>query len=249
MTIPTSCLRALRTSWTRDGRAFRLRVEPGQMDDFASLEPFHYRPSRPATFSRILRIVDPGSGRGASPTLAGVMVVSFPALWATWRRSAAPGLFDSVESARNPVLVNRLVRTISRVIIDPRYRGLGAASQLVRAYLSSPCTPVTEAVTSMGRYHPLFESAGMTRFDPPTPPRHQRLEAALAGMGIRASDLIDLSRASLLIRDSRVAEALAVWHRRGRGSARRWRSRPMIEVAVLAGTALAARPVGYIHVQ
>lgn len=249
MKIPIACVKALRGSRTDTPHSFRLRVEPGCAEDYRSLEAFHYRPARPATLARILRVVDPGPVRGGDRVLAGVLVVSYPALWGTWRRGALPGLFDSVKAARDAERVNRLVRTITRVIVDPRYRGIGAATQLVRAYLSDPCTRVTEAVTSMGRYHPFFESAGMTRFDPPTPLRHQILEARLLALGVRPIDLIDLSLSSRLVLDPDVSEALRAWDHRGHGRSRRWKPRPSLELAALAGAALSSRPVGYVYVR
>jgi ABC-type ATPase with predicted acetyltransferase domain len=58
---------------------------------------------------------------------------------------------------------NDNVRTISRVIVHPQFRGVGLASALVRRIVSDCPTRYAEALAVMGRAHPFFEKAGMTR--------------------------------------------------------------------------------------
>lgn len=159
-----------------------LRIERGTRDDYAALAHWHYRAGTPATFARVLRAIDLEATRAASPQLAGVLVVSHPTLNGPWRAQAWPGAMerdmtdmtnmtdmtdtpDTPESPNTPASrarrLNAMVRTISRVIVDPRYRGGGVGSALVRAYLDDPLTPLTEAIASMGALVPLFTSAGM----------------------------------------------------------------------------------------
>jgi ABC-type ATPase with predicted acetyltransferase domain len=58
---------------------------------------------------------------------------------------------------------NENVRTISRVIVHPQFRGIGVAAEVVRCVLEGCPTRWVEAVAAMGKVHPFFERAGMTR--------------------------------------------------------------------------------------
>ena len=146
------------------------------------------------------------------------------------------------------------MRTISRVIVDPRCRGVGLAVRLVRHALEDATTPYTEAIAAMGRVHPFFEKAGMVRFDPPVSREMSRFEAALAQIGcppwtlastraVRARiDMIEQHR-----RDWFHAELTRFARTRGRGDQRKPCSLPFDETVRLARTRLWAQPIYYIH--
>jgi len=130
-------------------------VERGCISDYDALAHLHYRAGRPATWCRVLRAV------GAGGELAGVLVMSYPVLNASWRERAWPGRYATGNKRADARRVNRELRCISRVVVDPRYRGLGLARKLVEAALGSSPTPAVEAVAAMGPISPFFERAGM----------------------------------------------------------------------------------------
>ncbi len=146
----------------------RCAIAPGTRADYAALARHHYRAGPPATFDRILRATHEGR-------TVGVLVVSRPVLNARWRDGLWPGRFDGPDPRRRAERLNRELRCISRVIVDPRYRSLGLAAALVRAYLRAPLTPRTEAVAQMGAFSGFFRAAGMR--STPVPP--SRRDAAL----------------------------------------------------------------------
>lgn len=153
-------------------------IEPGTIADYDALAPLHYCAGRPGAWQRVLRAVHAASG-----TLAGVLVVSPPTRLGAWRHRAWPGRYARVD-ARGLRRLNREVRRISRVIIDPRFRGMGLATALVRAYLNDPITPATEAVAAMAAASPFFASAGMTAYPLRPSPADQRLIDALDDAGL-----------------------------------------------------------------
>lgn len=218
-------------------------IELGTSDDYRCLAAFHYRSGPPATVARVLRAVDVG----ADGQLAGVLVVSYPALWGTWRRAVWPGRFETGDLSTDARLINRDIRAISRVVVDPRYRGLGIAAGLVRTYLANPCTPLTEAVTSMGRWCPFFQAAGMTPHELAIPRRDRDLMAVLSRARIRPWQLLDAATARRAARMPSLRRAFEHWHRRGREITRRGADRRPWEIAMLAGAALSARPIAYSH--
>jgi GNAT superfamily N-acetyltransferase len=150
--------RALLARFCGSPPAPALRIERAGRREYDRLAPLHYRAGPPATIDRVLAAYDE-----QADLLAGVLVVSFPTLNGAWRAAAFPGAFDTGDKVRAARQRNDRLRCISRVIVDPRCRGLGVASGLVRAYLAEPCTPLTEAVTAMGACCPFFERGGMRR--------------------------------------------------------------------------------------
>lgn len=76
------------------------------------------------------------------------------------------GVLVSINQITNPEF-----RKISRLVVDPSYRGCGIGRRLTEAYLKH--FPMTEVIAVMAKYNPVFEKAGMVRVDdsvikPPT---------------------------------------------------------------------------------
>jgi predicted GNAT family acetyltransferase len=190
-----------------------VRIESGGVADYERLSVWHYLAGPPATVDIILRAVHPGP-RG-EPEVAGVLVVSHPTLHGWWRDVAWPGRYTYRAGGPSRELaasrLNAEVRTISRVIVDPRFRALGVASTLVRAYLSSPRTRRTEAVAAMGGLCPFFERAGMTAHTAAPDERSRAVRAWLNARGIVAADLIEAGRAECVLRRRGVEAFLRAW--------------------------------------
>ncbi|MCC6659559.1 MAG: hypothetical protein IT437_01605 [Phycisphaerales bacterium] len=165
------------------GTPARITVERGTIEDCRGLWRHHYRAARPATVVGVLRARD---GNGT----AGVLVVSMPTLEGWWRELAWPGRFRTGDKRRDAVRLNREVRCISRVIVDPRWRGMGVGRGLIAAYLERPRTRLTESSAAMGAWCPLFAAAGMTEYRAPPARREARLADALAAAGLDARALL-----------------------------------------------------------
>lgn len=156
----------------------------GTRADYRALARFHYRQDPPATFEQILTIKHPNH----NATIA-VLVISRPTLNAAWRNQSWPARYNTKNKAQDAKRINEELRTISRVIIDPRYRSLGLATKLIKHYLNNPLTPHTEAVAAMGTYCPFFQNAGMTPCHPTQPTPNTRLADALAHLAIPQGSL------------------------------------------------------------
>lgn len=133
--------------------AFRL----GSASDYRRLARFHYTHSGPASFALTAAIdylPDP-----ITRQLIGVGVLSCPPLNCHIRRQALH--LGSVPDSWRWAYLNRHVRTISRVIVHPQFRGIGLASAMVRFLLLQSPTRYTEAISRLATHHPLFAKAGM----------------------------------------------------------------------------------------
>ncbi len=145
--------------------AGQLLVCRGSKTDYESLERFHYRPKRPATFAEVwvVRHIPPGDPAAAG-TVA-VAVLSYPTL--SHREREVTLNLVRLSEADRARFVNRHIRTISRVAVHPTFRSLGLAAILVRCILHHGPTRYIEAMAVMGRAHPFFERAGMTLISTP----------------------------------------------------------------------------------
>jgi len=66
---------------------------------------------------------------------------------------------------RKARLINDEIARISRVIIHPKFRGIGLGEFLVKETLHKVDAKVVEVLAVMARYNPFFEKAGMLRVD------------------------------------------------------------------------------------
>ena len=156
----------------------RLTIDHGAWRDYLALARFHYIPRRPATCCGVWTIHYHLSEDDASPRPIAVAVLSQPAPRGRYRRRMM-GQPDAT-AAEQLAFANAHLRTISRVIVHPQFRGIGLATLLVRRVLHDAPTRFTEAIARMGHVHPFFERAGMTRMDPHHPdlPAHFLLDRA-----------------------------------------------------------------------
>lgn len=152
-------------------------ITPGTTRDYARLAHLHYRAGRPATIRRVLTA-------RAGRDLVGVLVTSMPTLNGSWRDRAFAGRYTRGTKRARAARINRELRCVSRVIVDPRWRGRGVGSDLIRAYLHAPETRATEAIAAMGAVCPMFERAGMRPWTLEPTLRDRRLMLALARSGV-----------------------------------------------------------------
>ena len=234
-------------------RAGRVRTEAGSIEDYGALSRFHYRGARPVSVVRVLRatVADDASGRGVR-RLAGVLVVSYPTLNGAWREFAWPGRYVGSPGARRRLArrLNKEVRRITRVVVDPRDRGRGVATALVRAYLDDPLTPATEAVSAMGRLSPFNRSAGMVEYALPPRAPDDRLGDMLDAMGLAPWMLLDGELIAGLrgTRDGAwLARELGVWGRAVGASVPVNMRTGTDALAPLAAARLCAPPIAYAH--
>lgn len=150
--------------------ALALRI--GRASDYHQLARFHYAPAAPASFALVLALdylpahpapsahpAHPAPPNPCTRQLIAVGVLSHPALNCRIRQRAL-GL-DRVRPAWRWAYLNRHLRTISRVIVHPQFRGIGLATLVVRQLLAQSPTRYTEAISRLASHHPLFARAGM----------------------------------------------------------------------------------------
>jgi len=172
-----------------------LKIVQGTAADYKPLARFHYRDCRTGPVAAVYKIIDIHPMRAEMEPVVGIIIYSMPVCSVQLRNIATEGLFAKLGSGSASMqLVNNNVRTIARVVIEPRYRGLGLAHELVEKTMPLLNMSYIEALAVMGKVNPFFEKAGMMKFEGSEPLRCAKLRQALSAVGIEQSDLVDIER-------------------------------------------------------
>ena len=166
----------------------KIQIVPGKVDDYKELAHYHYRDSRLGPYAAIFAL------KGDFGRTVGVIVYTMPRPALELRNIATDNMFAGFDRSTQLALVNKNIRCISRVIIEPRFRSLGLASRLVRQTMSQMHVPIIEAMAVMGLVNPFFERAGMKGFTAKMPARCAQLIEAFSMVGIEKQKLIDAQK-------------------------------------------------------
>ncbi len=171
----------------------KTQIVEGCFDDYKELAKYHYRNERTGPFTNLFAL-KPKQDSFLDMTTIGVIVYSMPNPCLELRNIATGNFFVGLDRKTQITLLNKTVRRISRLIIEPRFRGLGLAAHLVRETMPLVNVPIIEASGVMGMANPFFEKAGMAAYTAPQKTSNIRLREALNIIGIDESMLIDSVR-------------------------------------------------------
>ena len=227
-----------------------LEIVPAGLDEYNELGRFHYREGAARPHVAIYAIKDMHPLVARLGGLAGVIVYTMPVPNLELRNVATDGRFTGLGDRRMQLqMANKYIRCISRVIIEPRYRGLGPAGWLVAETMPRLGVPIVEAIAVMGRVNPFFERAGMKRYEGRGTARSIQLIEALGMVGIDESKFIDpsamqvkldrLSKLEAEFIEQRIDSFLQAYGKRSQMRAGIERTRYVL-------SKLTARPVYYI---
>lgn len=170
----------------------KLEIVSGCRDDYRRLAHYHYRDSHLGPYVAIFAIRPTKALCNSSGTgTIGVIVYTMPSPGLELRGVATANFFAGFDRATRLALINKNIRCIGRVVIEPRFRGLGLASRLVCETMPKMNVPVVEAMAVMGLVNPFFEKAGMTAYTAKIPARCVQLIEAFSTVGIEKAQLIN----------------------------------------------------------
>jgi len=168
----------------------KIKIVPGGFDDYRQFANYHYRESRPGPFEKIF-VLRNEALRETRKKILGVIVYSMPYVGLEMRSLVMNNFFVGFDKETQLGLINKNIRCISRIIIEPRFRGLGLAKRLVQQTMQRMNVPIIEAVAVMGRINPFLEKAGMRPFTSKPSQRCVQFVEALGIIGIEDKDLVD----------------------------------------------------------
>ena len=122
----------------------KMQIVRSGLDDYKKLARYHYRDSRLTAYAAVFAM------RSGSETI-GVIVYTMPSAALELRNIATGNAFVGLGRATQLSLINKNIRCIGRVIIEPRFRGLGLAGRLVRETMPQVNVPIVEALAVMAR--------------------------------------------------------------------------------------------------
>jgi hypothetical protein len=157
------------------------------MRDYRKLACYHYRDTKLTACSAVFAV------RFRRETV-GAIVYTMPVLAIELRRMATGGVFAGLDNATRLALINKNIRCIGRVVIDPRFRGVGLAARRVRETMPRMDVPIIEAVAVMGLIHPFFEKSGMTAYKAKLSSRCVQMLDAFSLVGVEEHMLLEPGR-------------------------------------------------------
>ncbi|MFB3887970.1 MAG: GNAT family N-acetyltransferase [Candidatus Bathyarchaeia archaeon] len=122
-------------------------ITTGTTADYKTLSQFHYRSGKCPPPRRIFTL------KRYNET-AGAIVYSYPPPTCFGRSKVWKGTLKQLQQQ---------ISIISRVVVHPKFRGIGLGEKLVQQTLPQCGTPYVEAVAVMAKINPFFEKAGMQR--------------------------------------------------------------------------------------
>jgi hypothetical protein len=156
-----------------------LQIVSGCLKDYRLLSRYHYCGSHTGPISAIFVLK-----RIGYKMPIGVIVYSSAPAVLELRNIATGHIFSGLDRSTQLELINTNIRRISRVIIEPRFRGLGLASRLVCETMPLINVPIVEAVAVMGWINPFFERAGMKAYKAQPSVASMQFVEALSIIGI-----------------------------------------------------------------
>jgi len=168
-----------------------VQVQRVGIEAYRRLARWHYRGCEPRAPVSVFALVDTHPARFGIESVVGAIVYTMPVANLPIRDVVLHGRLCGLTRPQRLAWLNANVRTISRVVIDPRWRGLGLAARLVRETMPHVNTPVVESLAVMGPISGFFERAGMRSYPTPRPAHAVRLIEALTVVGVDEQAFVD----------------------------------------------------------
>lgn len=228
-----------------------IEIVPGRLRDYTPFAQWHYLgPGRPGPTSNVYL-----ARHGGRPV--GIAVFGYPHLLLSARAAALPDFSPVRVSSAGAKDMNGRLRLLQRVVVEPRFRGVGIAQALIRHGLADVGVDYVECIAQMGRFSDFLLASGFRkigRMEPPASAR--RLSAFLRTHGIQPASLLDgASRAEQRARlpagqrkrlDVLLRRLVATRIQTGFGSRRGGPATPDEEILRKALTRLEARPAYFL---
>lgn len=128
----------------------QMKIEEGTKEDWLKLAQFHYRSHKINAYSNIYKMTLHGE-------TIGVIVYGYGPLALKARNIATNKIY-----VKNGKKMNRELKTISRVVILPKYRGIGLSVKIIKDTKHLVNARFIEILSVMGVNNPFAIKAGMT---------------------------------------------------------------------------------------
>jgi DNA polymerase elongation subunit (family B)/ABC-type lipoprotein export system ATPase subunit len=147
------------SNWENTKLSFfkEMKVEVGEKADYERLKKFHYRQAALGALKKVYKCT-------YQHEVVGVIVVCYPHLALKGRNVALKNTLAKM-TKENCEILNRDFDYLARVIILPKFRGIGLSQFMLKEYFKLTDAKYAETLAVMANYNPFFEKAGMTKID------------------------------------------------------------------------------------
>ena len=152
--------------------ADRIRVREGTRSDWPHFAKWHYR-------SHTLGIVDKIFVMDLDGEPIGIVVYGHPMGACHLRNRATANRYAGKPLSARRKLLDKEVRVVQRIVVDPRFRGLGLAARLLQETMPLLGVRYVECITVMGGYSGFLQKAGFACIGRVEAPRVGRILLAV----------------------------------------------------------------------
>lgn len=156
-----------------------MKVSIGTREDYERLKQFHYRQASLGAVKQIYKCT-------YKDDVVGVIVICYPHLALKGRNIALDNALSKM-TKENCQILNKMFDSIARVIVHPRFRGIGLSQYMLKEYFKLTDATFTETLAVMANYTPFFERAGMIRIDVDEDEKRTALVSQLEEFGYNTS--------------------------------------------------------------
>lgn len=163
-----------------------IEIVRGRLKDYSAFAHWHYLgPGRPGPTSDVYLAMYQGRA-------VGIAVFGYPHLLLAARNQALPQFGPKQIASGGASDMNQQLRLLQRVVVEPRFRGVGIARALIRHALNHTSARYVECIAQMGEFSDFLISSGFRRVTEIPPPASARaITDFLADKGIAATDLLN----------------------------------------------------------
>lgn len=162
-----------------------LEIVPGQFSDYKTLSEYHYQRETPSLPEQIYKIRGNEKTHDSLPDPIAVIVFSMPTVNLHGRTQATKGYFRKPRTDIGKLrVVNKKIRYLSRIIVDPRFHKQGLGSWLIKDTLERQTIPIVETLTPIDYTNKMFQKLGFKLFNSPSPKWYQRFTNALTNVRV-----------------------------------------------------------------
>ena len=163
----------------------RLDYTRGTFTEYKALRVYHYR-ENPVICPTDIFVARPNfRDRPAMPSPIAIAVYRMPIPDLLGRTAATNGFFHQPQSRSERMrLVNKHIRYIARIIIDPRFQKIGLGTLLLNRSLEMQTIDLIETLTPVSQAHSIFLNCGFKAYITPSPYRYRQMKAALWNIGL-----------------------------------------------------------------
>lgn len=134
-----------------------MKIEKATHEEYMTLDRYHYIPGEPLIATNRFKLT-------YRDQIIGVIIYVSTFMQLALRNKVFPEYKGNLSQKEElSMTVNRDIVRLSRIIIHPKFRGVGLAQKLVRETLPLTGKRIVETVAAMPKYNPFFEKAGMIK--------------------------------------------------------------------------------------